>query len=48
MMPISDSVVRFMTHCDIKKEDVKAVCKKLKYVIQEYDNMMYLEYKINV
>ncbi|XP_068239421.1 uncharacterized protein [Palaemon carinicauda] len=48
MMPISDSVVRCMTYCDINKDDVIAVSKKLKYVIQEYDNMMYLEYKINV
>lgn len=48
MMPVSDTCVRFMTHCDVKKEDVKVVIKKLRHVIQEYDNMMYLEYKIGV
>ncbi|KAK8396967.1 hypothetical protein O3P69_005157 [Scylla paramamosain] len=48
MMPLSDTCVRLMTHCDVRKEDVKAVIKKLRYVILEYDNMMYLEYKINV
>lgn len=48
MSPVSDTAVRLMTHCDVKKEDVKAVIKKLKYIIREYDNMMYLEYKISV
>lgn len=48
MLPVSDTCVRFMTHCDVRKEDVKAVIKKLRYIIQEYDNMMYLEYKINM
>ncbi|XP_042862149.1 probable low-specificity L-threonine aldolase 2 [Penaeus japonicus] len=48
MSPVSDTTVRLMTHCDVKKEDVKAVIKKLKYIIREYDNMMYLEYKISV
>lgn len=47
MMPMSDTCVRLMTHCNVKKDDVKAVIKKLQYIIQEYDNMMYLEYKIN-
>ncbi|KAG0729922.1 putative low-specificity L-threonine aldolase 1 [Chionoecetes opilio] len=46
MMPVTDTSVRFMTHCDVRKDDVKAVIKKLRYVIQEYDNMMYLEYKV--
>lgn len=48
MMPLSDTCVRLMTHCDVRKDEVKSVIKKLRYVIQEYDNMMYLEYKINV
>lgn len=47
MMPISDTCVRLMTHCNVKKDDVKSVIKKLQYIIQEYDNMMYLEYKIS-
>ena len=48
MMPVSDTCVRLMTHCDVRRDDVKTVVKKLRYVIQEYDNMMYLEYKLNV
>ncbi|XP_042238815.1 probable low-specificity L-threonine aldolase 2 [Homarus americanus] len=48
MLPITETTARLMVHCDIKKDDIKAVIKKLKYIIQEYDNMMYLEYKISV
>ncbi|XP_053639228.1 uncharacterized protein [Cherax quadricarinatus] len=48
MLPITETTVRLMMHCDVKKDDIKAVIKKLKYIIQEYDNMMYLEYKISV
>ncbi|XP_071530504.1 uncharacterized protein [Panulirus ornatus] len=48
VLPVTETAVRLMLHCDIKKDDVKAVIKKLRYVIQEYDNMMYLEYKISV
>ncbi|XP_045601273.1 uncharacterized protein [Procambarus clarkii] len=48
MLPITETTVRLMLHCDVKNDDIKAVIKKLKYIIQEYDNMMYLEYKISV
>lgn len=47
-LAISDTTVRLVTHRDIRKEDVRAATRKLKYVIHEYDNMMYLEYKISV
>ncbi|KAK7076225.1 putative low-specificity L-threonine aldolase 1 [Halocaridina rubra] len=46
MLPITDTVVRFMTHHEVKKDHVKAVAKKLKYVIQEFDNMMFDHYKV--
>ncbi|MPC19507.1 putative low-specificity L-threonine aldolase 2 [Portunus trituberculatus] len=45
MMPLTDTCVRFMTHCDVRKDEVKTVIKKLRYVIQEYDNMITEEVK---
>ncbi|XP_076034712.1 uncharacterized protein LOC143021229 [Oratosquilla oratoria] len=48
VLPVSETTVRLMTHHDVRKEDIKAVIKKLKYVIQEYDNCMYVQYKIDV
>ena len=48
MLPITDTVVRCMTHCALTKSDIASVIKKLKYVINEYDSMVFLEYKIEV
>ncbi|KAK7078194.1 putative low-specificity L-threonine aldolase 1 [Halocaridina rubra] len=46
MLPITDTVVRFMTHHEIKMNHVRAVAEKLKYVIQEFDNIMFDQYKV--
>ncbi|KAA0200395.1 hypothetical protein HAZT_HAZT004520 [Hyalella azteca] len=48
MLPITDTVVRCMTHCALTKSDIASVVKKLKFVINEYDSMVFLEYKIEV
>ena len=48
MLPISETVVRCMTHCALTKSDIASVIKKIKYVINEYDSMVLLEYKFEV
>ena len=44
MLPISDTVVRFVTHYDLSKLDLQLVIRKLKLVIEEYDNMLDLNF----
>merc|ERR1719154_1007378 len=48
MLEVTDTRVRCMTHCALTKSDVNSVIKKLKFVINEYDSMVFLEYKIHV
>lgn len=44
MIPLSDNVVRLVTHYDLSKCDVELVIRKLKFVIEEYDNMLELNF----
>ncbi|XP_068217277.1 uncharacterized protein [Palaemon carinicauda] len=38
MLPMTDTAVRLVIHCDVRDEDVALVISKLKYVIKEFDN----------
>ncbi|KAB7495978.1 hypothetical protein Anas_08157 [Armadillidium nasatum] len=42
--PIPPNIVRIMTHGDLLMEDVRAIIKKLQYVISEYDSYFVIEY----
>ncbi|XP_042239411.1 probable low-specificity L-threonine aldolase 2 [Homarus americanus] len=37
ILPITDTAVRMVVHCDITHEDIQSVINKLKYVIKEFD-----------
>ncbi|MCL4114448.1 UNVERIFIED_CONTAM: hypothetical protein GTU68_002438 [Idotea baltica] len=44
--PIQPNIVRIMTHGDLLMEDVRAVIRKLQFVIAEYDNCFLIEYDV--
>nr|XP_045588297.1 probable low-specificity L-threonine aldolase 2 [Procambarus clarkii] len=38
ILPFTEYAARLVVHCDITKEDIKSVIKKLKYVIKEFNS----------
>ncbi|KAK8753010.1 hypothetical protein OTU49_001990, partial [Cherax quadricarinatus] len=40
ILPITDSAVRLVVHCDVTEKDIQMVIAKLKYVIKELDGKM--------
>ena len=41
--PIQPNIVRIVTHGDLLMEDIRAVVRKLQFVISEYDNYFVIE-----
>ena len=40
---VSDTLVQIFTHCNLTNDDVRAIIFKLKYVIKEYDNILFFD-----